>query len=261
MLPARGYLVGAATLLADIEGDAVSQLLGAEQVDVVRDKEGPGARHRGPPPGDKGWGPKIRSPLWFCKLGRREESTWAGTTGQHEPPSCEGHLPPQLASATTTSMFSSTHSVSSAPLSAKALCQPPAPSLKLERCSSALPGPCRPAGCCQAHLLGECLILPGTDGRQGFPALVPRRLSVQVNCKTEPGVSTARQGLAARCLAGSGFAHLGANPIWLSFFKRCAVSPQLDACGVGRDGQRLLAPTHQAPPAPLPSAARRRGHR
>jgi len=69
--PAQGYLVGTSTLLAEVEGDAVSQLLGAQQVDVVRDKEAPGTRHRGTPPGDKGWGPKIRRPLWLCKLGRR----------------------------------------------------------------------------------------------------------------------------------------------------------------------------------------------
>lgn len=74
-----GYLLRAAALLADVEGDAMSLLLGAQQVDVVRDQEGPGARHCGPPPGNKGWGAKIRSPLWFCKLGRREESVWAGT--------------------------------------------------------------------------------------------------------------------------------------------------------------------------------------
>ena len=69
--PAQGYLVGTSTLLTEVEGDAVSQLLGAQQVDVVRDKEAPGTRHRGTPPGDKGWGPKIRRPLWLCKLGRR----------------------------------------------------------------------------------------------------------------------------------------------------------------------------------------------
>lgn len=65
MPPARLYLVRASTLLTEVEGDAVSQLLCTQQVDVVCNKEGPGARHRGSPAGDERWGPKVRSPLRF----------------------------------------------------------------------------------------------------------------------------------------------------------------------------------------------------
>lgn len=89
---ARGYLVGAATLLADVEGDAVCQLLGAQQVYIVRDEEGPGPCHCGPPPGDKGWGPKIRSPLGFCELGR-EESAWVLVGSMSCPPGGGSSLP------------------------------------------------------------------------------------------------------------------------------------------------------------------------
>lgn len=121
-------------------------------------------------------------------------------------------------------MFSSTKSVSSALLGVRGLCQLLAPFPKLGRSGLALPGPCHPAGCCQAHLLRESLVLPSTDGGQSFPALLPRCLSVQVNCKTEPGVSTTRQGLAVPCLAGSGFAHFQANPIQLTFCKRCTTA-------------------------------------
>lgn len=85
MLPAQGYLVSTTTLLTEIEGDAVSQLLGAQQVDVVCNKEGPGARHRGPPLGHKGWRPKVGSPLWFCKLGRRARGLAPLSSTSHPP--------------------------------------------------------------------------------------------------------------------------------------------------------------------------------
>lgn len=191
----------------------MSQLLGAQQVDVVCNKEGPGTCHCGPPPGDKCWRPKVRSPLWFCKLGRRQKSACAGNIEQHETPSQRQHLHLQLASATNTSMFSDTQSISPAPLAAKELCQSLAHSLKLERCSSALPSLGCPARCCQAHLLRKCLVLPSTDCRQGFPAFLSCCLSIQVNCKTEPVVSITGQGPVAHHLAGSGFAHMGANSI------------------------------------------------
>lgn len=61
------------------------QLLGAQQVDVVRDEEGPGPCHCGPPAGDKGWGPEIGSPLGFLELGR-EESMWVVVGSMSCPP-------------------------------------------------------------------------------------------------------------------------------------------------------------------------------
>ena len=62
------HLVFAATLLAHVESDPVSLLLGGQHVDVVGDEELAGSHQSGTPAGHKVCRPKVWLPLWLAQL-------------------------------------------------------------------------------------------------------------------------------------------------------------------------------------------------
>lgn len=142
---AAAHLVLPATLLPQVEGDAVCLLLGAEQVDVECDKEPPCPSDSGPPAGDEGAGAKVGCPFSLLKLWG--ELPWGGC------PTWEG-VSPELGRGKK----DGTHP-----------CR-------------VHPQTCPPSVGTQ-HLLSKGFILPSPDGWQGPATGRPCCLAVEVHCK------------------------------------------------------------------------------